>query len=399
MKLLEGMTVLDLTRAIAGPYATLFLGDLGAKVIKIENPQDPDFIRDYTPYVGEEGNQFSASFAQYNRNKLGITLNLRKPEAQEIFKELVKKADVVVENYRPGVMEKFGLDYESLRKINPKIVYAAISGYGQDGPYKKRPAFDGNSQALSGLWSLNGYPEHTPVKVGTIISDLVGGLFGTIGIIGAYHYAQKTGTGQMVDVAQLDASLAITGYAIPKYTAGGIISGGSGNEDAIASPFELFKSKDGNIFFGGFKDNFIQVICEFFGEPDFLKENGLENMLDRFDQDNYKNIIKPKLDEWFSRYTSAELEDALADITPLSPIKNIAQAVVDPQIQAREMMVKNMYPEGLIETFGLPIKLSETPGDTSGLAPKLGQHNKEIYGKLLAMDEKQMKLLSEKGVI
>ncbi len=399
MKPLEDMTVLDLTRAIAGPYSTMYLADLGAKVIKIENPKDPDIIRDYSPKFGEEETKLSAAFAQYNRNKLGITLDLSKPEAQEIFKDLVKTADAVVENYRPGVMRKFGLSYDTLKVINPKIVYACITGYGQYGPYVKRPAYDSCAQALSGLWSVNGYPDSAPVRIGTIISDLVAGLCGTIGIITAYHYAQNTGVGQMVDVAQLDASLAITGYAVPNYTAGGIIAKPLGNADSNARPFDSFETKDGRIFFGGFTDKFMKITFDFFGEPEFLKNPKIDTLVKRLNIPTYEEIVKPKMVECFARYTSTELEEALAEAVPLVPIKNIVEAIKDPQIQAREMMVKVPYPFGEVDIFGLPIKLSETPGDPKGVAPLIGEHNEEIFCGILGMSKNKLAELQEKGVI
>jgi len=399
MKPLEGMTVLDLTRAIAGPYSTLFLADLGARVIKIENPNDPDIIRAFDPKFGEGDRRLSAAFAQYNRNKVGITLNLSNPEAQEIFKEMVKKADVVVENYRPGVMEKFGLNYDILRQENPRIIYAAISGYGQYGPYVKRPAYDSCAQAVSGLWSVNGFPDRPAVRVGTIISDLVAGLFGTIGILTAYQHAQKTGIGQLVDVAQLDASLAITGYAVPNYTVGGIVAAPLGNADSNARPFESFKTKDGYIFFGGFTDKFMKITFDFFGEPEFLENPEVDTMAKRLIISTYLEKVKPKMEECFARFTSAELENALADEVPIVPIKNIVEAIKDPQIQARDMMVNVPYPDCDVEIFGLPVKLSETPGDPKGMAPLVGEHNELVFGELMGFTKDKLAELKAKDVI
>ena len=192
MRPLEGVTVLDLTRVVAGPYATMIMADLGARVIKIENPRDPDYTRDFEPYLIDDDKRQSAFFAQYNRNKEAITLNLKEEKAKEIFRELAKKADIVVENYRAGVMDKLGVGYEDLRRYNPKLVYTAISGFGQKGPYSSWPAYDNSGQALSGLWSLNGMPGE-PTRIGTIIGDLAATFFGTIGTLAAYIHAQKTG--------------------------------------------------------------------------------------------------------------------------------------------------------------------------------------------------------------
>lgn len=399
MKPLEGIVVLDLTRAIAGPYCTLYLGDLGATVIKIENPNEPDFIRDYKPIIGQREGTMSAPFAQYNRNKMSITLNLSKPEAQEIFKDMVKKADIVVENYRPGIMEKFSLSYEILKKVNPRIIYTAICGFGQYGPYVKRPAYDSCAQAIGGLWSLNGYPDMPPVRVGTIISDLVAGLNGVIGTLAAYNVVQKTGFGQLVDVAQLDVTLAITGYAVPNYTAGGIIATPIGNADSNARPFESFKTKDGSVFFGGFNDKFFNIICEYFGEPEFPRNPEIDTFTKRNVPEVYAEKVKPKLDEWFAKYTSAQLETDLADLVPLAPIKNIAETINDPQIRVRDMIVKTHYPEGDLESFGLPVKLSETPGDPRALAPLVGEHNEKIFCEIMGMTKERLTELQNKGVI
>lgn len=399
MKALERVVVLDLTRAIAGPYCTMYLGDLGAKVIKVENPDDPDFIRTYFPKVGKDENEFSAPFAQYNRNKSSITLNLGKPEGQLLFKEMVEKADIVVENYKPGVMKKFGLDYEVLKKINPKIIYAAITGFGQDGPYSKRPAFDTCAQAIGGIWSVNGYKNQPPVKVGTILSDLVAGLNGVIGILAAYSYMQKTGIGQMVDAAMLDSTLAITGYAVPRYAITKEIPGPIGNYDTNARPFEDFNTKDGVVFFGGFTDKFFNLTCDWFGHSDFYLDPEIDTMEKRFNDEVYFRKVRPALESWFAEYTTKEVVDGLASIAPLAPVNNIGQAVADPQILHREMMVKYSYPGGSMELFGSPIKLSETPTDPTGLAPNVGQHNDEIYLNTFGFDEERIDLLKNNGTI
>lgn len=397
MKALENMVVLDLTRAIAGPFCTLYLADMGARVIKIENPADPDFIRTYQPIIGQGEDEMSCCFAQYNRGKQAMTLNLGTPEGQEVFKELVKQADVVVENYKPGVMKKFGLNYEVLHEINPKLVYTALSGYGQTGPYAKRPAFDSCAQALSGIWSVNGYPGK-PVKVGTILSDLVAGLHGVIGTLAAYSNALQTGKGQMVDEAMLDATFAITGYAVPIYSVSQTDPQPIGNLDTNARPFEDFACKDGTVFFGGFSDKFFSILCDYFGHPEFAKDPRYDTQAKRFVDDVYFPEIRPVLREWFASVSVAQIMADLGEKVPLAPVQTIGQAIRDPQIQHRKMMVTTQYPGGEMSLFGSPICLSETPTDATGLAPKVGQDN-NLYTDLFGLDAARVQALIEKGVI
>ncbi|WP_263142918.1 CoA transferase [Pseudomonas sp. RIT-PI-AD] len=399
MKPLDNLVVLDLTRAIAGPYCTLYFADLGATVIKIENPNDPDFIRDYTPTIGPGSDGMSAPFAQYNRNKLSVTLDLGRPEAQDIFRDMVRKADILIENYRPGVMEKFGLHYQALKTLNPRLVYTAISGYGQDGPYRKRPAYDSCAQALSGLWSLNGPKDGPAVRVGTIISDLAAGLNAVIGTLAALRVAQATGQGQMVDVAQLDSTLALTGYAVPNYTAGGILGAPLGDEDSNVRPFESFATRDGQVFFGGFNDKFFHQVCAYFGEPELARDPEIGAFATRNLPEVYARRVKPKLAGWFASRTTAELEAALADQVPLAPIKNIAEALADPQVKVREMIVTTTYPEGSLDSFALPIKFSETPANSEGLAPRVGQHNDKVYRELVGLSGERLAALKDQGIL
>ena len=399
MQPLKDMTVLDLTRVVAGPYCTMILGDLGAKVIKVENPEDPDYVRTFEPFLGEGADSLSGFFAQYNRNKSGVSLNLKKEEGKEILKELVKKVDVLVENYRGGVMNKLGLGYDVLKEINPKLVYVAISGYGQDGPYVNRPSYDNCAQALSGIWSMNGYPDRPPVRVGTIIGDLAASFFGTIGLLTAYIHAQNTGQGQMVDVAQLDSTFCLTEIAVGNYSIDGKIQEPLGNVHPFVRPYDLYQSKDGYIFFGGYTDKFWKITCDFFGEPELLDDSEIDTMKKRYNEEVYLRKIKPKLDQWFSTYTSAELQAGLSEDVPLTPVNNIAQAMADPQLNARDMIIDYKHGDQIGKLFGNPIKLSETPADPIGLAPALGQHNAEIFKEFLGYTQEKLEELHVKGVI
>ena len=394
MRPLEGVTVLDLTRVVAGPFATMIMADLGARVIKIENPRDPDYTRDFEPYLIDDDKRQSAFFAQYNRNKEAITLNLKEEKA----KEIAKKADIVVENYRAGVMDKLGVGYEDLRRYNPKLVYTAISGFGQKGPYSSWPAYDNSGQALSGLWSLNGMPGE-PTRIGTIIGDLAATFFGTIGTLAAYIHAQKTGKGQLVDVAQLDSSLALTENAVSNYTVGNQVQQPLGNDHPLCRPYGKFKAKDGYVFFGGYTDRFWKTTCEFFGEPELLSDPEIDTMTKRFNEEIYNRRILPKVNQWFSQYTCQELQDALAEKLPLTAIHSMDQVLEDPQLNFREMFIDYSYGKASGKLFGNPIKMSLTPCDTSGAAPEIGQDNVSIYGQMLGLKKDDIEKLAKEGVL
>jgi crotonobetainyl-CoA:carnitine CoA-transferase CaiB-like acyl-CoA transferase len=398
MQPLQGMTVLDLTRVVAGPFCSMILADMGARVIKIENPLDPDYTRTFDPMMKDGDKKFSGFFAQYNRNKEAVTLNLKYPEAKEMFKEMVKRADVVLENYRAGIMDKLGLGYTELSKINPKIIYAALSGFGQNGPYSEWPAYDNSGQALSGLWSINGLPGQ-PLRMGTIIGDMASTFFGAIGLLSAYIHVQHTGQGQLVDVAQLDSSLALTESAIAKYTIAGEIQGPLGNDHPLCRPYGMFKTKNGHVFFGGYTDKFWKTVCEYFNEPELLKDPEIDTMTKRFDLEVYNRRVLPKINEWFSKYTSEELQEGLAAKVPLTAIKNIPQVVADPQLNARNMFIDYNYGGKTYKLVGNPIHFSGTPCNTSGSAPQIGQDNKEVYKEFLNLDEAALTELKAKGVI
>lgn len=399
MRALQDVTVIDLTRFAAGPFCTLQLADMGATVIKVESRTSADDSRNFTPFLGEGENQMSGYFAQYNRGKKGITLNLRSEEGKAVLKRMLAKADVLVENYRPGVMAKMGLDYETLHKLYPKLVYVSISGYGQYGPYITRPAFDNCAQALSGIWSTNGYADRPPVRVGTIIGDLSASLFGCIGLLAALHHARNTGEGQLVDVAQLDSTLALTETMVTNYMVEGKITRPLGNDHPFVMPYSAFKAKDGYIFDGGYTDKFWKLQCEFFGEPEYAEVPEIDTMVKRHVRSTYEKLVKPKLEQWISQYTVDELMEGLGDKIPMAPIKDVSQVVEDPQILARDMIVTTEYPQGTIGTVGQPIKMCQTPADPTGLAPSVGEHNQEVYLNWLGMSQEELAELEQKGVI
>lgn len=396
---LSGVTVLDITRVVAGPFCSMMLADLGATVIKVENPAEPDYARDFPPFVGEEQDQVSAFFAQYNRNKRAVTLNLKAPEGQQLLRQLVRQADILVENFRGGTMERLGLGYESLREENPRLVYTAISGFGQTGPSSLKPAYDNSGQATGGLWSMNGFPDREPVRVGTIIGDLSASLFAMTGTLAALHQSRISGHGQMVDVSQQDSVLSLTENAVVRYTVDGEIAQPLGNDHPFVRPYGLFPCKDGYVFFGGYTDKFWRETCELFGEPEAATDSEIDTMRKRFDYEVYERRVKPTLERWFKQHTKQELEDLAGNRIPLSAVKDISEVVHDPQIAARDMIVDVEYPQGTIGMFGLPMKLSETPGDPRARAPQVGEHNNSIYGEKLGLKKEYLNELREKGVI
>lgn len=394
---LNGIVVLDITRVVAGPFCSMLLADLGATVLKVEHPGDPDYTRTFPPFVGED--QLSAFFAQYNRNKFGITLNLKSPEGLELLKTLVRKADVLVENFRPGTMEKLGVGYDVLRMENPNLVYTAISGFGRTGPNSSKPAYDNTGQAAGGLWSMNGLPDQAPIRVGTIIGDLAASFYATIGTLAALREVDHGGSGQVVDISQQDSVLSLTENAVVRYTTAGEIAEPLGNDHPFVRPYGQFACKDGYVFFGGYTDKFWEITCNLFGEPEIPGDPEIDTMEKRFDAQTYEQRIKPLLEKWFAPYTKAELEEMAGDTIPLSAIKTIAEVVEDPHIAAREMIVSVPVGEQMVKMFGLPIKLGGTPGDPTGKAPDVGEHNQIVLKALAGLSTTEVEKLKRDGVI
>lgn len=391
--------MLDVTRVVAGPFCAMLLGDLGATVIKVENPAEPDYAREFPPFVGAGEERFSGFFAQYNRNKLGITLDLKSEEGRALLRELVRRSDVLVENFRAGTMERLGVGWSTLREVNPALVYTAISGFGQYGPSSGKPAYDNSGQATGGLWSINGYPDREPARVGTIIGDLSASLYASFGTVAALREAERTGVGQVVDVSQQDAVLSLTENAVAGYTVDGTIPGPLGNDHPFVRPYGLFPCKDGHVFFGGYTQKLWRESCEVFGAPELLDDAELETMEQRFDDGVYERRVKPAVEGWFAQRTKAELEAMAGDRIPLSAVKDIGEVVADPQIAAREMVVDVDYPGGAVGIFGLPVKLSETPGDPRARAPLPGEHNDAVWGEALGLGAERVAELRASGVI
>jgi CoA:oxalate CoA-transferase len=396
---LSGVTVLDITRVVAGPFCSMLMADLGATVIKVEHPEEPDYARTFPPFINSDEEQLSAFFTQFNRNKLGITLNLKSPEGKDLLRTLVRKVDILVENFRPGTMEKLGLGADVLHAINPKLVYTAISGYGRTGPNASKPAYDNTGQAAGGLWSMNGYPDRPPVRVGTIIGDLSASLYAAIGTIAALREAEKTGKGQIVDVSQQDSVLTLTENAVVRYTTQKEVASPLGNDHPFVRPYGQFPCKDGYVFFGGYTDKFWAITCAMFGEPDKATDPAIDTMEKRFDATVAETIVKPLLERWFSAYTKAELEQMAGDKVPLSAIKTIGEVVEDPHIAARNMIVNVPIAGKLVGMFGLPIKLSGREEVPNEKAPAPGEHNALVFEKLAGVGADELDRLRNAGAI
>lgn len=403
---LQGVVVLDLTRVVAGPYCTMMLADLGATVIKIENPRDPDYVRTFPPMVEQGGERLSGFFAQYNRRKLGVTLDLKSAEGRELFLDMVKKAHVVVENFRPGTMQKLGLGFEELRRVNPRLIYTGISGFGQSGPNSARPAYDNSAQASGGLWSMNGAPGE-PQRVGTIIGDLAASLYAALGTVAALREAESKGLGRLVDISQQDAVFTLTENAVVNFTTQGKIAQPLGNDHPFVRPYGRYECKDGHVFFGAYTDKFWQEACAAFGTPEFAKDPEIDTMAKRFDQDVYVRRVEPIVRRWFADKTKQELEAIASDRFPLSPIKNIAEVVADPHMLARDMLMQVGYGAAKVKVFGSAVHLSGAdtgteqpePSGTEPRVPTLGEHNEAVYMNWLGLDRRSLESLRESRVI
>lgn len=391
---LEGIRVLDLTRVLAGPFATMILADMGAEVIKIEMPNIGDDSRQFGPYINEE----SAYFMSINRNKKSITMNLKVKESKDIFLDMVKDADIVVENYRPGTMEKLGLGYEVLKEVNPKIIYAATSGFGHTGPYSKRAAYDAVVQAMGGIMSITGEAGGRPTRVGPSIGDITAGLYTAIGILAAFNYRNKTGIGQKVDVAMLDSQVSILENAVARYLVTGVNPTPIGNRHSSIVPFESFQTLDGDIMIAAGNDVLWKKLCEAIGKKEFAEdERFVTNPL----RAKHYDELRPLLAEDFIKKTTKEWLGILDDFgVPNGPINNIEQVINDPQVIARDMIVEVDHPKtGKIKTIGVPIKMSETQGSIRFPAPILGEHTEEILKNMVNLTDEQIKVLREKGGI
>ena len=395
MKALEDIIVLDLTRVLAGPYCSMMLADFGAQVIKIEVPGKGDDTRSMGPFK----NGSSMYYANVNRNKKGITLNLKAPEGKELFLEMVKKADVVVENYRPGVMDRLGLGYDVLKEVNERIIYAAVSGFGCYGRYSYRPGYDIIAQSYGGLMSITGEEGGHPLRVGNAMGDVLGGMNLTIGILTALHARSLSGKGQRVDVALVDSVVSALETGTQRYFASGKQPELMGNRYAAAYPYDAFPASDGRFVIGCANDKLFRLLCGVLGREDLPEDPRFDTNAKRCE--NYKELA-PEIEAWSRQHTVDECVSLIeAAGVPVSPINDLPRVTTDPHIvDDREMFVPIDHPEiGPMKVNGNPVKLMETMPEISRPAPQLGQDNVEIYGSLLGLSEEKINSLRSAGVL
>lgn len=391
--LLDGVRVLDLTRVLAGPYCGMMLADMGADVIKIEMPGKGDDSRRNAPIVHGE----SAYFMNLNRNKRGMTLNLKTEKGQEIFKKLVSKSDIVLENYRPGVMEKLGLGYEELRKINPAIVYGAVSGFGHYGPYSSRPGYDILGQAMSGLMSTTGWPGGAPTRTGTAISDVMGGIGCCVGVLAAYVNRLKTGTGDKVDVSLVDSMVSSLEIINMIYLCTGRVPGRIGNRYEAIYPYDSFEAKDGMVIIACGNDKLYGLLKGVLMIPELEEERFTTNVQRVENHEPLKAIIET----WTRERNLDDIVEILLDAgVPSAPINTIDRVAADPHIAgAREMFVDLEHPKaGKMKVTGNQLKFTNQKVIIDRPAPLLGQHTEEILGELLGISSDEYEELLKEQI-
>lgn len=394
-KALSGIRILDLTRVLAGPFCTMILADLGAEVIKLEVPQKGDDTREYPPFIKSE----SAYFMNLNRNKKSLTLNLKHPQGKEVFQDLVKKVDVVIENFRPTTMERLGLGYKNLKEINPKIIYASISGFGHYGRYKDRPGYDIIAQAMGGIMSVTGWPSGPPTRTGTAIADILAGLNTCIGILSALKYREATGEGQEIDVSLVDAVVFAMETLNQIYIVEKRIPKREGNRYEFIYPYDSFKAQDDWFVLGVGNDDIWERFCKIINK-DYLVSDVRFNSNGK----RVKNHIQIKkiIEEWASDKKVSEIVSILlANRIPCAPIYSIDQVVNDPHIaNDREMFLEIEHPTlGKIKLGGNPIKMSKTMPTINQVPPFLGQHTKDVLKEILSYSEEKIEKLQQKRVI
>ena len=392
---LAGVKVLDLTRVLAGPYCTMFLGDLGAEVVKIEQPEVGDDTRAWgPPFVGGE----SAYFLCINRNKKSVALDLKSNQAVGLLRRLAEGADVLVENFRPGTMERLGLGERELRAVNPRLIYASLSGFGADGPMKDWPGYDLIIQAWGGLMSVTGMPDGEPTKVGVAIVDIVAGLMLGKAILAALFARERTGAGQKLETSLLEAEVACLINAGSNYLVGGVVPGRWGNAHPNIVPYQSFKSRDGYLVIGVASEGIWRRLCQAIGMPGLADDPRFARNPQRVE---HRGELIDILTEIFLQRDTAAWVTLLIDAgVPCAPVQTIDQVFLAPQVIAREMVVEVPHPTaGTIRMAGLPVKFSGTPASIRLAPPLLGQHTAEVLRSWLRLDDSAIDDLKSKGVI
>ncbi len=395
-KALDDVRVVDLTRVIAGPYATTMLGDMGAQIIKIELPGRGDDARYGYPAV----DGIPVVFLALNRNKKGITLDLRKPRGAEIFRRLVSDADVVVENFAAGTMDRWGFGYAALSAINPRLIYAALSGFGHTGPYANRTSYDIIAQAMGGLMAITGFPDGPPVRGGGALGDFIGGVFTALAILCALHYRDRTGKGQMVDVSNMDAVFSMLDNWPTVYGTTGQLPQRLGNRHPFTAPYDCYEAKDGHVVIGVGNSALFRTLVTAMGMPELGRDPRFKSPTARLERHDEVNRV---VADWVSERTVAEVMETLGPEganVPCAPVMTIDRLIADPQLRERQMIVELPHPQvGRIPMAGVPFRLSESPGGIERLGPDLGEHNDEVYRGWLGLSSRELEELRADGVI
>lgn len=393
--LLSGVRVIDLTRVLAGPYCTMMLGDLGADVIKIENPDGGDDTRRWgPPYIAGE----AAYFLSANRNKRSLTLNLKAPEGLAILKELIRQGDVLVENFRTGTLERWGLSYEALQELRPGLIVASITGYGTTGPDADRAGYDFMAQARGGFMSLTGPADGEPTRAGIAITDLTTGMFACNAILAALFARERTGQGQHIDMALLDTQVALLSYAASNYLISGEVPQRYGNGHPNIVPYQEFKARDGYFAFACGNDGQWRKFCQAVSKPEWITDEQFTTNSARV---QHRAQVVAMLNELFCGRDKAEWM-ALCDQIgiPNGPINDVAQVFADPQVQARQMVTYVEHPTiGDLPLVASAMKIPTNPTAVRYPPPLLGEHTTEILGDLLGYDAEQIAALKEQGVV
>lgn len=398
---LSGVRVIDFTQMLAGPFCTMMLGDQGAEIIKIE-PLEGDTTRTFGPFLeADEARADGGYFHSVNRNKKSVALNLKSEAGQKLIRDMVRDADIVVENYRVGVMDKFGLSYEALREINPKLVYGSIRGYGDprlgESPYAQWPAYDVTAQALGGMMSITGPAADKPMKTGPGIGDIVPAMMAAFGILAALHRANATGQGQLVDIAMYDAVLAVCERIVYLHSYTGKVPHPEGNSHSMLSPFGLFPAKDGFVSIACPDDRFWALLCQQIGDPALIELKGFATNIDRA---NRAPEVYQIVSNWTSAMTRSELMEKLGGKLPFAPVNGADDIFSDPHIDARGMLAEVVLPgfDRTVMLANTPVRMSETQGGVMTRGPRLGEHTDSVLLSI-GLHQCDIDALRQKGVV
>lgn len=397
--MLQDVRILDFTRVLAGPFATMVLADLGAEVIKVELPGHGDDSRGFGPFVGGASGDagVSAYFLSVNRGKKSVTIDLRTDAGRDLALQLASRCDVLVENFRPGSMARFGLDYESVAVENPRIVYASVSGFGQTGPYAHRPAYDVIIQAMSGLASITGLPGQPPVRVGSSTSDLSAALYCAVGVLAALTHARSTGKGQHVDVSMLDCQISLLENAIARYDVTGQAPEPLGSRHPTITPFQFFAATDGFVVVAAGNDRLFASLCTVLERQDLIDD---ERFIDNAARTQNHGDLERALADVFA---GGKVDDWLAALeaagVPCGPVNDVARIVADPHVAARQLLQRQTFGGGDVAVPGPPLKFSQSPCRPVSSAPELGEHTDEILDSWLQLDDGARRQLRTDGII